>query len=219
VSFLDLVEGMNRLYLFIFICYDGNVVRKSWVVSYCIYLLIAWSIFRYFVRLPEVIEELWFKPLVWLMPVFWMTLATRMSPSFLRGDLVKSLLYGSVSGLAAFLLVRLIIVHTLDIPSVNRMGMAFSTAVVEGTALFGFVLWGLKAKSKTINSELILIFSLIYLVIHLPIALFVYDLTGIQLVGYSILNLSVGGIGAYLCLYSNSAWAGILFQFLLLTAV
>ena len=50
---------------------DGDVFK---VLVYYVYLLMAWGLFRLLVRLPDIIEELWFKPVVWMFPLWWLWL-------------------------------------------------------------------------------------------------------------------------------------------------
>ena len=44
----------------------------KYAVGFAVYLLIVWGFYRFLFQLPETIEELIIKPVVWLLPVFYL---------------------------------------------------------------------------------------------------------------------------------------------------
>jgi len=55
---------------------------------YYFYLLLVWGSFRYWIRLPEVVEELWFKPVIWLLPLYWWRISLKGKPELFSGKKV-----------------------------------------------------------------------------------------------------------------------------------
>ena len=93
---------------------------------YILYLLVAWGVFRYFVRLPEVIEELWFKPLIWLVPIFWWNWSLRKPVLFFEEVWWKSIGSGAFLGLFYLILFGGIKNFNFD-----YLGVVTATAIVE----------------------------------------------------------------------------------------
>jgi len=163
---------------------------------YLVYLFFTWSSFRYFFNLPIVIEELWFKPVIWLVPIFWICLSSRRKVNFFRGNILLSLFLGVMAGLVCGLLVWLVIGMVRPVFGWEKFGVGLVTSVTEGLVFFGFVLpvlikewsrkWGL-----TITAVL---FSLI----HFPVLLFDYQLDFSLVLAVLVLTLSMGLINGFL---------------------
>ena len=193
----------------------------KWLFGYVVYLLLVWLGFRYFVRLPEVIEELWFKPVVWLIPWFWWRMGKKGRPALFEGKWGKTILSGIVMGGGYFWLIRglrgeLILNSgdwTLDI-----LGTSLSTAVVEEMVFSGLILglldeiWGKRWKH-------LLIVILLTMVVHWPIKIFVYRLGMAELVASSLLVGSVAGINGWLRRVTGNTVSAILARWGMILAV
>jgi hypothetical protein len=109
------------------------VYRDIW---YLIYLVIAWNVFRVFFQMPIVLDELWFKPLIFLVPLWLVNhLAHKKERiSFFAGNLSRSVFFGLLVGLCYF------VIYGGDL---NWIGMsivlAMVIAITEELTVSGFV--------------------------------------------------------------------------------
>jgi hypothetical protein len=173
--------------------YDEEV-KRLWY--YYIYLILVWGSFRYFIRLPEVIEELWFKPVIWLVPLFWWNLALKEKIVMFGKKWGESLIFGVLVGAVYFLILKFrnIGVFRFDI---NLVGIALATAVTEELTFSGFVAGYLQKirKGKLFN---LVIVGLMTAIIRLPILLFVYQASGSEVLGVLLVALASGVINAWI---------------------
>jgi len=181
------------------------------------YIFLVWGSFRYFIRLPEVIEELWFKPVIWLVPLFWWQLSFGRKIRFFEGDWRKTLLFGLLGGLIYFVVLRLFL-QTQFTFDVNRAGIAAVTAVVEELTFSGFVLSLLVLEIKKEEVALGLM-ALGFALIHLPINLFVFHLPLQALAGAFLLAFFVGLINGFLRLRSNNVLSAVIAHFVYLVLI
>lgn len=187
------------------------------LLFYFIYILSVWGSFRYFVRLPEVIEELWFKPVIWLVPLFWWQLSLENKIRFFEGGWGKTFLLGFLGGLIYFVVLKLFVQTQFGF-DVNKAGIALVTAVVEELTFSGFVLSLLILETKKEGMALGLM-ALGFALIHLPINLFVFHLPVQALAGAFLLAFFVGLINGFLRLRSNNVLSAVLAHFIYLILV
>src|SRR4030042_494825 len=78
------------------------------------YLLLVWGLYRLFVKLPDEIEELVIKPVIWLVPVFYFLKKERLGLSSLgiTGERLFPAIYFSL-GLGAFFVIEALILNFL----------------------------------------------------------------------------------------------------------
>lgn len=167
------------------------IVKRFWI--YYLYLLIAWTVFRYFVQLPEVIVELWFKPVIWLMPLFWWNLSMGKKKIAMFGNKwVETLTWGVGLGIGYWLIIAgLGNMANLEKISWLPVLLAFSTAVVEELTFSGFVA-GYLDKEKLGEWKSALLVGLLVLGVRLPLLVFSYNLSGSMMMAV----LLVGGVSA-----------------------
>ncbi len=181
------------------------------------YVFFVWGSFRYFISLPEVIEELWFKPVIWLAPLFWWQFSLHNKVRFFEGGWEKTLLWGLFGGLIYFVVLRLF-VQTQFILDANRVGIAAVTAIVEELTFSGFVLSLLVLEIKKEGTALGLM-ALGFALIHLPINLFVFHLPLLALTGAFWLAFFVGLVNGFLRLRSNNVLSAVIAHFVYLILV
>ncbi len=177
------------------------------VLIYTLYLLIVWGGFRYFVNLPPVIEELWIKPVIWLVPLFWWNVSLKSRVSLFEGGFAKSIFYGFMAAIFYFLITRL----WKGVLSINieLLGIATVTAIVEELAFSGFLLgYLLKKKTDWVLSLVILGFCTA--LVRIPILLFSYKLDFWQGIVVLIFVFSSAMINAYVRLESRNVTGSIL---------
>ncbi len=167
------------------------------IFFYYLYLLLFWGFVRRYVSLPEVIEELWLKPIIWLVPLMlWNFSAKKRIVVFESKNWITSVVFGLAVGvfyifaLSGFSLAKI----NLDI---NYIGIAMSVAMVEELVFSGIIFGGLSSQFKS-SVKAVLVTSIMAAVSHLPMMLFVYSM-GVSAIipsllfvfGYSLVNVSI----------------------------
>lgn len=185
--------------------YDERV-KRLWY--YYIYLVLMWGSFRYFIRLPEVVEELWFKPVLWLIPLFWWNLALREKVVMFGKKWGQSLLLGLMVGVFYFLILKFKSLGSFQV-DFNLMGIAFATAVTEELTFSGFVAGYLEKIRRGKMFNLIMV-GLMTAVIRLPILLFVYQATREEILGVMLVALASGVINAWIRVKSGNVAGSVL---------
>ncbi len=163
---------------------------------YYFYLFFAWSGFRYFVHLPPVIEELWFKPMIWLTPLIWWNLALRKRVEMFGKRILESLTWGGGVGIVYWFALRRL---SLGVSQINAdvLGVAITTAVVEELVFSGFVVGYLEKIDKGSLWNVMLAAGM-GTVIRLPIMSFVYNMSALQMLPALILVMATSFINAWI---------------------
>lgn len=156
------------------------------VTIYSAYLILIWAFYRFLFQLPDSVEELIIKPVVWLIPVFWFTNKEGFKLSSL-GITFKNLfssLYLSI-GLGTIFVAEGLLTNFLKyghfnfganigtMPWTTLLGLSFATAISEETAFRGYIFGRLllALKNETMANT---IQTLLWTAIHIPIAFFVW---------------------------------------------
>lgn len=171
---------------------------------YYLYLFLVWGGFRYFVRLPDVIEELWFKPVIWLAPLFWwnLSLGTAKKVKMFGSKWAPSIILGLIVGVFYFVLLRK---GNLSFPMVtlDTLGVILATAIVEELTLSGFVAGYLDLIKKGSVWNIFLV-GLMGALLRIPILLFVYGVGGMELLGVLLFAASSGMVNAWIRLKTGN---------------
>lgn len=163
------------------------------LIVYFLYLFSAWSIFRFFVHMPEIIEEIWFKVVIWLVPLFWWFLSIDRKPKLFGGNLFRSLMVGLLCGgvmFGFFVWMR----GGLGEVTWERVLIKLLISSVEQITFAGLVLPLLIEKSKLSSGWCCLIVGLMYGLIHLPIGWLVYRLDLMTLGGVFLINVLLSSV-------------------------
>lgn len=161
----------------------------KYAVYLAVYLLIVWGFYRFLFKLPDEIEELIIKPIVWLIPVFYLLKVEKRGLSSL-GVTLKNLfpaVYYAL-GLGAFFVLEAVIVNYLKyegqfnlganlgaLPLIPALGLSFATAISEELTFRGYIftrVWNF-LKNEALSN---VITSLFWAMIHVPITIFVWKL-------------------------------------------
>lgn len=180
-------------------------MRRLWY--YYFYLLITWGSFRYFVRLPDVIEELWFKPLIWLVPLFWWNLALPTKVEMFGKGWARSVLWGLMLGLVYFVLVRKFTLGWWW--SIEMFGVALATAVTEELVFSGFIA-GYLLKTQRGHWVNWLILGVMVIGVRIPLLLFVHRLGVVDMFGVLLLAGAAGMINAWIRIRTGNVAGSIL---------
>jgi membrane protease YdiL (CAAX protease family) len=202
-----------------FVTPSGTVFRMwAWI-------LLAWGLYRYFVRIPEWTDEFFFKPLVFVAPVLWYVLSkekrTIESLGLTGKKFVNSLYIGLGFGMMFALegiLSNSIKNGTLTIRPIAALAengliplliISLATAFSEEVLNRGFIFKRLFESTKNIVYSVGLS-SLMFVFLHVPIIVTATHLTGPTLLLFIVTNLIIGCINSLLFLSTGSLVAPIL---------
>ena len=174
---------------------------------YATYLLIVWGLYRFLIQLPDEVEELVIKPIIWLIPVFVITKKEGLGLDSL-GITVKNLfpsVYFSLA-LGSFFVMEAVIINFIKHNGLSfaanigdktlpmALGISFATAVSEEIAFRGYMfnrLW-LALKNEWLAN---VITTLVWVLIHVPIYIFVLQL-GASATIVNLLITALFGLGS-----------------------
>lgn len=171
------------------------------------FLLIAWGLFRMLFKLDEEIEEFIIKPIVWLIPVFYLVKKEKLGFSSLgitTKNLFPSVYYAL--GLGALFALEGVVVNIIkhDTISFNAnlpeqafvlaLLLSLATAISEEITFRGYIFNRL---SYALGNELTanIVSSVVWGLIHIPFAIFWLELDFLGSLGFFIL-MAVFGVGS-----------------------
>lgn len=202
------------------------------------FIFVVWAFYRYFPEiLPTWAEELILKPAVWLIPTFWVVKKVEHQPlsslGFIKSNLFSSFYWGIGLGLVFAiegLLANIIKYSGLEFGAFQAtplsffgaLFLSFATAFSEETVFRGYIfnrLWRIWKNEWLAN----LVSSLLFMIIHLPIAVFVLSYTPtvmfvyllfvlIYAVGSAFVFARTGNIVSSILLHVFWSWPIILFK-------
>ncbi len=178
------------------------------VTIYSVYLILIWSFYRFLFRFPDQIEELVIKPILWLGPIFFIFLKKEKAKITSLGFTLKNLfpaIYLSI-GLGSIFVIEALAANFFkyggfsfganigNLPVMTSLGLSFATAISEETSFRGYIFSRLFiATGNELSANIIQ--SVIWTLIHIPIAFFIWNYTLTAGVLYLILTF-VFGIGS-----------------------
>jgi membrane protease YdiL (CAAX protease family) len=180
------------------------------VTVYASYLILIWAFYRFLFQLPDNVEELVVKPILWLLPIFWLTNKEGLKLASL-GITFKnffSSIYLSI-GLGTVFVAEGLLSNFLkyghfnfgaNIGSMSLMatlGLSFATAISEETAFRGYIFGRLlmTLKSETMANA---IQSILWTMVHVPIAFFIWGYTLPQGIAYLFVTALFGFGSAFI---------------------
>ena len=162
-------------------------VKHATVLS--LYILLIWGLYRYIFKLPDNIEELLVKPLIWLIPVFILIRKEGLGFSSL-GFTFKNLFPSIYLSLAIGVLFvgEALLINYLkygsfdfsanagDTPIFTALFLSFATATTEEVTFRGYIfnrVWGAIDNEWLANIST----SIVWALVHLPITFFIWKLS------------------------------------------
>lgn len=185
------------------------------LVVYLLYLFSAWSLFRYFIHLPEVIEEVWFKTIIWLVPLFWWFLSIGRQPKLLEGKIIRAMMVGLLFGgflFGFFVWFR----GGVGGLSWGKAMMHLLVALIEQLTFAGLVLPLVLEKTKLSSWVGCLLTGFFYAVIHIPIGWIVYRLDLTTLTEIFFLNVLISFVANILRLNTKNIIPSVLVEWAVL---
>lgn len=195
-------------------------------VALSTYLLIVWGLYRFLFKLPDEVEELFVKPIFWLIPVFYLLSKERAKISSL-GITFKNLfpaIYFSL-GLGAFFVIEAIFINFVkykgldfsanlgNTPFMTSLGLSFITAVVEEITFRGYIfnrVWHALGGEWVAN----ILSSLAWGLVHVPITFFVWQLDVQAAITYLFLTTLFGIGSAFVFARTRNIFSSILLHIL-----
>jgi len=204
------LEGKRRLAL----------RRIFWFYSF---LLIVWGFYRYLFRLPEAVEELVLKPLIWLGPTFFIVKFLEKRSIFSSLGLIKK---NIIRNLYLGILVGMGFAATGLLLNFFKYGKFNFVAIGNNDFLLAFVLSAITAFSEEIVFRgyllnrlfevlrdewwALLVSAAAFALIHLPITVFVLHYSPVQIYVYGVLAFFYSLGSGILFLRTGTVWPSIL---------
>ena len=193
------------------------------VISLYAFILIVWGFYRFLFKLPEAIEEVVLKPLLWLVPLILVLRrekATLGSVGWTTQNLFKSV-YLAI-GLGILFAAEGAVVNSIkyggsfnfiQIPAgaalLGALGLSLVTALSEETVFRGFIfnrLW--KAFQGEWSANLLT--SSGWALIHLPVTVFVLKYDVAQAVSFLFLTFLFGVASAFVFARTGNVFSSVL---------
>ncbi len=167
---------------------DVYVLKIKNSVYLAAFLLVVWGFYRLIFKLPEEVEELFVKPVIWLLPVFYLLRKEKEGISSL-GFTFKNFfpaVYLSF-GLGFLFLLEALLINYLKYgnfnfaayigykPFLTSLGLSFATAFSEEVTFRGYLfnrVWEVSKNEVFSNLST----SFVWALIHVPVVVFVWKL-------------------------------------------
>lgn len=191
------------------------------ITIYAIFILIVWGFYRVLFKLPDNVEETILKPIIWLIPLFFILKKEGLGLSSL-GITLKNLfpaIYLSL-GLGAIFAIEAIFLNFLKYKTFNfganigsgglmlSLLVSFATAFSEEVSFRGYIfnrLW------NVLNNEWLanIITSTVWAVVHVPITIFVWKLSLASALLYLLLTLLFGMGSAFVFARTKNVFSSV----------
>ncbi|OGM19882.1 hypothetical protein A2686_01410 [Candidatus Woesebacteria bacterium RIFCSPHIGHO2_01_FULL_38_10] len=190
------------------------------------YLLVVWGFYRVLFKLPEEVEELVIKPLVWLTPLYFFLKKERLGLTSLGitfknlfPAIYLSLILGIIFAIEG-IMVNFVRYEELDFsanigknPLLIALGLSLATAISEEISFRGYLfarIWHILKNEWKAN----LLLSFFWGIIHIPISLFWWKLDFTELTGYIILTIFFGIGSSFVFARTKNVFSSILLHVL-----
>ncbi len=192
---------------------------------YFAYILVVWGFYRFLFKFPDEVEELLIKPVIWLLPLFFIAKKEKFSLASL-GFTFKNLfpaVYFSL-GLGALFVIEGVLVNWVkyqgfnfganlgSLPFLTSLGLSFATAISEETAFRGYLFGRLSGVLGDWSANITT--SVLWALVHVPIVFFVWKL-GISAAVVFLILTTIFGIGSsFIFSRTRNIWGSILLHVL-----
>jgi membrane protease YdiL (CAAX protease family) len=203
---------------------DAKIIKLRHVFGLFGYLLIVWGCYRLIFKLPDEVEEIALKPVLWLIPTFWLVYITERRNLASIGWSFKNLfpsLYWGI-GLGMVFAVEGILFNYIKYGQINFLAypgtvtaflwsiiLSLITAISEETVFRGYILSRLSEALASENVALVLS-AVLFSLIHIPMAVFTLHYPLMQLVTYLFLIFIFGLGSGWLFLRTRTVAASII---------
>jgi membrane protease YdiL (CAAX protease family) len=204
----------------------SKVVILKYVTIYATYLIVVWTFYRFLFRFPDEVEELVIKPVLWLGPIIYLLYKEKANLTSI-GITIKNLfssLYLSL-GLGAIFVIESLIINYVkyggfnfganigSIPFLPSLGLSFVTAFSEEISFRGYIFGRLLTVLKN-DVTASIIQTVLWTIIHVPIAFFVLKLDTPAALVYLFLTMVFGIGSAFIFTRTKNVFGSILLHVL-----
>ena len=182
-------------------------VALKHAIALSAYLLVVWGFYRFLFKFPDEVEELFIKPIVWLLPVIYLIRKEKVGLASL-GITTKNLFPAVYFALAlgAVFAVEAIAINFVKYGGLDfganlgekmlltSLGLSMVTAISEEVSFRGFIfgrIWYALGNEWLAN----IITSTVWALIHVPVTVFVWNLSLSAALTYLLLT-TIFGIGS-----------------------
>lgn len=169
------------------------------------FVFIAWTVYRLVSKENILLEDVFLKPFIWLLPIY--IVNGHRDLGFSKKHFTRHILIGLAAGLILSL-ERIFVNHPTLTFSYLAIVSAFFTAITEEIFFRGYLLNRWLKNSKNPIYPLI-INGLFFTLTHVPIAIFVYHYSGYSLFTYLLSNFASGFVDIFLFYQTGSIFAPI----------
>lgn len=181
----------------------------KYLTIYSVYLLLVWGFYRFLFKLPVEIEETIVKPILWLIPLFYILSKEKkglVSLGITLKNLFPAVYFALILGVffaIEGILINFIKYEGLDFSSyigegsfIAVLSLSLVTSITEEISFRGYVFGRLLdvTKNQWFSNA---VSTLIWGLIHLPVSIFWWKLTFLQTAAYLILILVFGAGSAF----------------------
>ncbi len=196
------------------------------VTVYSAFLLLFWAFYRFLFKFPDNIEELIIKPIIWIGPILWMN--SKEGFSLLSLGITFKNLFPSIYlslGLGAIFIIEGVLTNLFkyghfnfganigNIPLLYSLGLSFATAFSEEISFRGYIFGRLSFALKDEWAANV-VSSLIWTLVHVPIAFFVWKLGLVSGLLYLLLTAAFGIGSAFIFAKTKNIFGSILLHVL-----
>lgn len=162
---------------------------RTYAFCYIFYLLLVWTLYRFLFQLPDTLEEILVKPVIWLLPLYFLIKKEKKDFSSI-GITKKNLFKGIYFALAlgAVFAIEALAANFAKYGGFNfganigdkavlvSLGLSFATAFSEEISFRGYIFTRLWERTK---NEFLANFvtSIFWVLIHIPVVVFVWGLS------------------------------------------
>lgn len=198
----------------------------KYATIYAAYILIVWGFYRLIFKLPDEVEELFVKPVIWLLPILFILKKEKLNFKSLGFNFEKffPVIY-SIFGLGVIFVIEALIVNYMKygifsfganigtLPFTSAIGLSFATAFSEEIAFRGYLfnrVW-LVTKNEVLAN---LSTNAVWVLIHVPVSIFVLKMAPSAALIYLGITAIFGIGAAFIFARTKNVFASILLHVL-----
>ena len=193
-----------------------NLPSLRSVISLYAFIFVVWGFYRFLFKLPETVEELILKPIIWLLPLWWVLsnkegmaspAQALKSVGWTTKNFTKSI-YLAI-GLGVLFAAEALLVNSIKyggsfnflaipltpIMFLGALGISLATAVSEETVFRGFIFARLASVLGEWRGNIVT--SIAWALVHLPVTIFVFRYDAMQILTFLFLTFLFGAASAF----------------------
>lgn len=198
----------------------------KYATIYAAYVLLVWGFYRLIIKLPDEVEELFIKPVIWLLPLLFILRKEKLNLKSLGFNFEN--FYPSIYailGLGAVFALEALIVNFSkyhgfsfgsnigSLPLISSMGLSFATAFSEEISFRGYLfnrVWMISKNEWLANLST----NSVWVLIHVPVTFFVLKMAPTPALIYLGITAIFGIGSAFIFARTKNVFASMLLHVL-----